>query len=159
MDSKQRHSLTEGDLPTVMGYDAHDLADKPSAQPAADVKDCKGHRRPMNRLQAAIVSYALGVATDLAVNDFSHPLAYPGLVGAFAITAVLAVTAWMCTVHVRAVIGLGLVLVAGSRMLTGSAFVALGTATVGYGITLAVGPQLLGSALAAVGGWQPLRPA
>lgn len=113
----------------------------------------------MNRLQAAIVSYALGVATDLAVNDFSHPLAYPGLVGAFAITAVLAVTAWMCTVHVRAVIGLGLVLVAGSRMLTGSAFVALGTATVGYGITLAVGPQLLGSALAAVGGWQPLRPA
>ena len=58
------------------------------------------HRRPMNRLLVVIVSNVLGIPIGLAINDFSQPLAYRGLVGASAIAAVIAVTAWIGTFSV-----------------------------------------------------------
>lgn len=100
MDSEQRLPLTEGCPLCAQQHGARDAVDNPSAEPAADVKDREGHRRPMNRLLVVIVSNVLGIPIGLAINDFSHPLAYRGLVGASAIAAVIAVTAWIGTFSV-----------------------------------------------------------
>lgn len=100
MDSEQQHPLTAGCPLCTQRHGAQDAVDNPSAEPAADVKDREGHRRPMNRLLVVIVSNVLGIPIGLAINDFSQPLAYRGLVGASAIAAVIVVTAWIGTFSV-----------------------------------------------------------